>query len=692
MSSPKVSPDSHSGLTPAILAESPTGHAPGVPYSPVFDDVYHSAAGAWAQARHVFLSGNGLPGRWQGRERFVILETGFGLGNNFLATWAAWRADPQRCTRLVFISIEKHPLLQSDLVRVHQERALDTDEAEAQGMAARLCQAWPSLTPGMHTLDFDESGLPGAGPRTGVTLLLGLGDIATLLPAIVASVDAFFLDGFAPAKNPAMWDEGLISRLNRLAAPGATAATWSVARGVRDALTQAGFRVEKVQGFGGKRDMTQAVFEPRFTPPPLPGGLWPAPAETRHAMVIGAGLAGCAAAWALTRDGWRVTLMDRHEAPAQEASGNPGGLFHSIVHASDGVHARAHRAAALQTMALAGPWVRSGRVDGQCEGLLRLEPRLTDQQAHQRLAALGLPSDHVQWLDRPSASQRAGLDLPSGAWLFAQGGWLHPAGYAQALLEEARQTGLLQWQGQCHVRQVRRQEDGLWQALDAEGRPLADAPTLVLANASHITGLLASATSEIPPLALPLTPIRGQITWLAADHAQAHPPALPVAGGGYVLRLKDGRLLCGATTQHHDDDPTVRATDHTHNLTQAGRLGAWSHSPTTLDGIDIGPLHGRVGWRASTSDRLPMVGAAPLSPHALNGTGRWPDQVRRIPRLRDAQGGLYVIGGLGSRGITWAALAGRLLSHWVSGAPCPVEVDLRDALDPARFALKPPAH
>lgn len=687
MSSPKVSPESSPGLTPAILAESPTGHAPGVPYSPVFDDVYHSAAGAWAQARHVFLNGNGLPGRWQGRERFVILATGFGLGNNFLATWAAWRADPQRCTRLIFISIEKHPLRQSDLARVHQERALDTDDVEAQGMAARLCQAWPPLTPGMHTLDFDEPDLPGASPRAGVTLLLGLGDIAALLPAIVASVDAFFLDGFAPAKNPAMWDEGLISRLNRLAAPGATAATWSVARGVRDALAQAGFQVEKVQGFGGKRDMTRAVFAPRFTPPPLPGGLWPAPASARHALVIGAGLAGCAAAWALTREGWQVTLLDRHDAPAQEASGNPGGLFHSIVHASEGLHARAHRAAALQTAALAGPWVRSGRIDGQCEGLLRLEPRLTDEEARHRLETLGLPQDHVHWLDRQAASQRCGLPLPSGGWLFGQGGWLHPSAYAQALLDEARQTGLLRWQGTSTVQQICRQDQGLWCGRGAEGQVLAEAPSLVLASACQITHLLGTAQTSPPPMVLPLTPIRGQITWLAPEDALVQPPALPVAGGGYVLRLRSGALLCGATTQHHDEDPGVRMADHAHNLMQAERLGAVSASRS--DPAAHTALQGRVAWRASTTDRLPLVGAVPCSPDSLGDGARWPDQVRRIPRCRDAHGGLYVMGGLGSRGITWAALAGRLLSHWVTGAPCPVEVELRDALDPGRLALKP---
>jgi len=171
----------------------------GVPCSPDFGDVYHPAAGALAQATHVFLAGNGLPGRWAGRERFVILETGFGLGNNFLAAWDAWRRDPQRCERLVFVSVEKHPLTRADLARAHAASALPE-------LAAALLAAWPALLPNLHPLDFD-------GAR--VQLLLGFGDAALLLPQLVAAVDAFFLDGFAPARNAGMWDERLLGRLLR---------------------------------------------------------------------------------------------------------------------------------------------------------------------------------------------------------------------------------------------------------------------------------------------------------------------------------------------------------------------------------------------------------------------------------------------------------------------------------------------
>ena len=191
-----------------------------LPYSAAFDDVYHARAGALEQARHVFLGGNGLPARWGARSRFVILETGFGLGNNFLATWQAWRDDPRRCDRLYFLSVEKHPLRRDDLRHAHAGGALAP-------LADQLVAQWPPLTPNIHTLRFEQGR---------VQLLLALGDVHDLVGQWVAQVDAFFLDGFAPAKNPQMWQPHLFKRMARLAAPEATAATWSTARLVRDGL------------------------------------------------------------------------------------------------------------------------------------------------------------------------------------------------------------------------------------------------------------------------------------------------------------------------------------------------------------------------------------------------------------------------------------------------------------------------
>lgn len=215
----------------------------GTPVSPVYGDVYHSAAGGHAQAKHVFMAGNGLPTRWQGKDRFVILETGFGLGINFLATWLAWRDDPRRCATLHFVSLEKHPFTAGDLARAH--RAFP----EFAALSGELVDHWPApevLRPG-------EQHIPLSAGQ--VTLHLVLGDAIALLPALDVAVDAFYLDGFSPAKNPDLWSPELCQSLYRLAAPGAALATWSVAGAVRRALSDAGFLVEKRPGFADKRQM-----------------------------------------------------------------------------------------------------------------------------------------------------------------------------------------------------------------------------------------------------------------------------------------------------------------------------------------------------------------------------------------------------------------------------------------------------
>ena len=218
----------------------------GTPISETYGDIYHSAAGGHAQARHVFLAGNDLPARWRGRENFTILETGFGLGINFMATWLAWRNDPSRCARLEFVSLEKHPFSTSDLATAHAAWA------EFAPLARELRAHWPSLVAGEHRLELDGGS---------VILTLVFGDAIEALPVLETKADAFYLDGFSPALNPDLWSPALCLSLARLAVEGATLATWSVSGDVRRALIGAGFRVEKRPGFAGKRQMLVGHFE-----------------------------------------------------------------------------------------------------------------------------------------------------------------------------------------------------------------------------------------------------------------------------------------------------------------------------------------------------------------------------------------------------------------------------------------------
>lgn len=212
----------------------------GTPYSALYNDVYHTRSGGPAQARHVFLAGNNLPQRWQDQKHFIILETGFGLGLNFLTTWTAWRKDNQRCRKLHFISVEKHPVSAEDLVRVHAAWP------EFDELSGQLRQYWPLQKTGKHRINLEEGQL---------VLDLVFCDALKALPKLEEQADAFYLDGFSPAKNPELWSAPLFRILAKLAAPGATLATWSVSGAVRRGLDQAGFHTEKHPGFAAKRHM-----------------------------------------------------------------------------------------------------------------------------------------------------------------------------------------------------------------------------------------------------------------------------------------------------------------------------------------------------------------------------------------------------------------------------------------------------
>ncbi|MGE5128642.1 MAG: bifunctional tRNA (5-methylaminomethyl-2-thiouridine)(34)-methyltransferase MnmD/FAD-dependent 5-carboxymethylaminomethyl-2-thiouridine(34) oxidoreductase MnmC, partial [Sphingomonadaceae bacterium] len=595
--------------------------ADGTPYSTAYGDVYHSAAGGPAQSRHVFLAGNGLPGRWAGRPVFTVLETGFGLGLNLLVTWAAWRADPQRCARLHFVSVEKHPFRGADLARLHARYP------ELAPLAAELRAAWPLLVPGLHRLEFD-------GGR--VVLTLAFADLGDALPQLRLAADAIYLDGFAPAKNPGMWSPQALKALARRAAPGASAATWSAAGAVRSALEQAGFEVEKRAGFAAKRDMLVARYAPRggAAAPPV------APPE-RRALVVGAGLAGAATCERLAARGWEVTLVERRREPAQEASGNHAGVFHPVATPDDSVLARLTRAGSLYALSR---WrALSSAAWAPC-GVLQLARDDDEDAAQQRaLDALGAPREYARHVTRAEASELAGAEVASGGLWFGPAGWARPPDLVRAQIAHAAAEA-------CFGIEVATLErDGeTWSARDAAGTLIARAPVVVLANAADALRLAPS-----PDIAL--RRVRGQLTHLPAERLRA--PRLPLLRGGFVLPEVDGLVVAGASYDFEDPDPQPRAEGHAGNLERLERI-----LPGAARGLDPAALDGRVGFRAATRDRLPVVGA--LAP------------------------GLYGAFAYGSRGLVWAALAAELLASLLEGEPLPLEGMLADALDPARFTRR----
>ena len=626
-------------IQPATLSFAPDG----TPYSATFDDVYHTSAGGLGQARHVFLAGNGLPGRWQGRERWVIVETGFGLGLNFLATWQAWRADPARSARLDFVSVEKHPFQAADLARLH------TAWPELAPLADALQAHWPPLTPGIHRCHLD-------GGR--VTLTLAFGDAVDLLPRLNARADAFYLDGFSPARNPDLWSARVFDQLARLAAPDASLATWSVTGHVRRGLEAAGFSLTRQPGFGSKREMLTGQ---RSGSPATPTERRP-----RHALVIGAGVAGTSVAERLAARGWQITLIDSADGPGQGASGNRAGVFRPLPSLDDNRLGRITRAGFLyglhhlKRLAAAGHPARWGAT-----GVLHLAR--DDKQAGKMRAVVAAhqpPADYLRYAEQDEASQIAGWPLSQGGWHFPGGGWIQPPSLCAANLAAggaAIQTLFGRQLARLHA------ENGEWVALDTDDAPIARAPVVILANGVGIRALPEAA-------ALPVRPARGQVSHLPA--AAGSPPHVVVCRNGYVSPEVDGIRCAGATFLADDPDEGLRLEEHAENLATLDLI-----LPGYAGAYDPASLDGRVGFRPASPDRLPMVGAVPAVARADKDS-----PLAAIPR----QPGLYALTGFGARGLVWASLMGELLASQLNGDPLPLEQDLVDALDPARYLLKPP--
>jgi tRNA 5-methylaminomethyl-2-thiouridine biosynthesis bifunctional protein len=598
-------------LVPARLAFD----ASGVPYSETYGDVYHSAGGGIAQARHVFLGGNGLPERWRGRASFTIVETGFGLGLNFLATCAACLEDTRAPVRLHYVSAEKHPFSRQDLAHALARYP------EAAPLARELLSLWPLPLPGFHRLHL-------ASGRVTLTLLLG--DAQALLSRLEARADAFYLDGFAPEKNPRMWSGAIAKELARLASPGATLSTWTVAGAVRAALAGAGFALRKHPGFGGKREMLAGSF---------PGGATGSVARDRRAAVVGAGLAGTACAERLASRGWDVTLIERRGAPALEASGNPVGLLRPALHFEDTALARLSRAAL--GCAFRHLFALLGEASPACKrsGVLRLARDAAQARRFEEVAnANAFPAEFARCVDAAEAARLAGRAVRGPGWWMPSSGWASPAALCAV---QSGGTGIRRVFATEALRLTRKGE--IWR-LEGTGGAIAETPHVVLANAMEANALLDGAS-------LPLTAARGQVSFAPPGKALE----VPVSGDGFVAPIEGGGFAFGATFQIGDSETAPRAADHAANLARAESL-----LPGFTEGLAPARLDGRVAFRATTPDRLPVYG----------GLAR----------------GLHAALGLGASGLLWAPLGAELLASQMEGEPWPLERDLAAAVAPTRLA------
>ncbi|WP_248743866.1 MULTISPECIES: bifunctional tRNA (5-methylaminomethyl-2-thiouridine)(34)-methyltransferase MnmD/FAD-dependent 5-carboxymethylaminomethyl-2-thiouridine(34) oxidoreductase MnmC [unclassified Pseudomonas] len=638
----------------------------GRPRSRVFDDVYFSDQSGLDETRYVFLEQNRLAERFAALPaggRLVIGETGFGTGLNFLCAWQLFEQHAVAGARLHFVSVEKYPLSPADLQRA---LALWPD---LKPLSDQLLKHYVAIHQGFQRIVLDNGR---------VTLTLLIGDALEQLPQLDGQIDAWFLDGFAPAKNPEMWTAELFAELARLAAPGSTISTFTSTGWVRRLLNAAGFKMKRTPGIGHKWEILRGEFLgwPEDVPLPAADKPWfarPAPVMgERRALVIGAGLAGCATAASLAVRGWQVSLLERHAAVAQEASGNPQGVLYLKLSAHGTalsqliVSGFGHTRRLLETLQRGTDW-------DDC-GVLQLAFNEKERERQAQLAA-AFPEDLLQWLDQPEAQARAGIGLAHGGLYYPEGGWVHPPALCQA---QAAQPGitLLTHQDAVELHKV----DGQWQVFDG-GQLIATAPVVVLAGAAEIKRFAQSAE-------LPLKRIRGQITRLAkTEDSQAL--ATVVCAEGYVAPARLGEHTLGASFDFNNDDLTPTTAEHLGNLAMLEEISDDLVLRLHIKDQDPERLEGRAAFRCTSPDYLPIVG--PLADReAFDQTyavlGK---DARQVPDIACPWlDGLYVNSGHGSRGLITAPLSGELLAAWLDNEPLPLPRSVAEACHPNRFALR----
>ncbi|MDR3501660.1 MAG: bifunctional tRNA (5-methylaminomethyl-2-thiouridine)(34)-methyltransferase MnmD/FAD-dependent 5-carboxymethylaminomethyl-2-thiouridine(34) oxidoreductase MnmC [Legionella sp.] len=639
-----------------------------LPFSIQYDDVYHSSTSGIEQSRYVFIEGNNLISRWQNaldQSPFTIAETGFGTGLNFLLTWQLWEQYAPEAGCLHFISCEKHPLTRNDLIK----SLANWPQLEKQ--AVQLIEHYPVLTPGYHHLIF-------ANGRVRLTLMLGdalecyeqlliCGEANLERSLRTTHVNAWYLDGFAPAKNQSMWSDSLMRVIAMLSQEGSTLATYTAAAIVKENLRQHGFMVEKKKGFGPKRHMLSAYFSPselaslkkRHTP-------WhagePEHYNERSALIIGAGLAGCFTAHCLAKRGWKVTLIDELNEVGQGASANQHAVLFPKL--------SAYNSPLTQFMLTAFLYasreyqaILSQHDIGVLNGSLLLAYNQKEQQAQASLE---------DWLNQyPSlgtlvnaqqASELAGIPLEQSGLFIPLSGWINSPDLCQLLIRTEGITLITDTTVDQLV------FDKRWRVNNYE------ADVLILANGYKVTTFPETES-------LPIKPIRGQMTAISAT-SETTALRMPLCADGHVLPAHGGVHYLGASYELKTDHATIKEQDDLLNLDKLMHIApdvSWSHEVKSH----------WAGVRATTTDYLPIVGRiANVAAFNTLYAGLESNAKRWIAKPGPYYPGLYACTGFGSRGLTTIPLCAEWLAALINNEMTFLPRNLQQALSPARFLRK----
>ncbi len=564
-------------------------------------------------------------------------------------------------SRLHFISVEKYPLTQADL-----RKALAA-WPELSHLSQDLIDQWPLPVSGCHRLLFADGR---------IRLDLWFGDIKEMLPQVphpaTGLVDAWYLDGFSPAKNPEMWTQELFDDLARLARPDTTLSTFTCAGFVRRGLIAAGFAMKKVKGHGSKREMLAGVREGKVPQQSIaPWYARPAGREG-EVLIIGGGIASAMTALSLVERGRHVTLLCEDGEPASGASGNRQGALYPLLNGEHDALSRFYSLAfgfarnRLLALATHHPVAFS-----LC-GVTQLG---YDDKSAAKLAKMGqgpFPPELMHPLSAAEVEQVVGLPCDADGVSYPLGGWLCPADLTRAAIREAQASGRLEVLFNAAVTRIAEEADG-WRVESRDGRQW-HAPNLVVAAGHQLPALL-------PFAELPLYPVRGQVSHVPTTAGLSQLKSV-LCYDGYLTPAHNGAHCIGASYGRNQTDLAYRTDEQEQNK---ARLQACVPQQRWPAEVDVSGAQARIGVRCASRDHLPVAGPvarlAALADHDVHAPA---DQQSALP----LHAGLYVLGALGSRGLCSAPLCGELVASEICGDPLPLAADLLEALHPARYWVR----
>lgn len=657
----------------------------GEPSSTLFDDIYFSTANGLAETHYVFIEQNALVSRWQASTQayYVIGETGFGSGLNMLVTWQCFKQFRQQhplhpLKRLYFISFEKYPLTNDDLFNAHARWPELADIAKA------FRQQYPLPVAGCHRMSFDN-----VGDTDGQMIVdLWFGDIKDTLIEVDSNkeglIDTWFLDGFAPSKNPEMWNQSLYDNMAAISKNNACMATFTAAGDVRRGLIKAGFSIKKVKGFGKKREMITGLYSrkkpccvqhPWFNRPALTK--IPRPHIDEPIVIIGGGIASASIALALAKRQIPCTILCEDPQLACGASGNRQGGFYPLINPLHDHLSQFYCHAFSYAATLYQPFVEQCADNGDFCGVIQIAPtEKTRATQHKLLASNYFPHSLVHHVDAHTASEISGLDLNHSALFYPRGGWISPQLMTKALLSTPALSQYITVF--YHTKVVRLTTDNDYWALHCANNKVHHTKYLVLANGHKLAHF--SQTS-----ALPFYATAGQVSHVLSSE-NTRPLKTLLCYQGYMTPASDNIHCIGASFNRDVSGYAVNEHEHLQNIE---KLTSDLPNLGSSQSFNEQVIGGKVGIRLSVKDHLPMMGAVPnyeqtkIDYHDLS-KGRSPHHYAPSPCLDN----LFMIGGLGSRGLCSAPILGELLACQLLGEPMPMALSLLNQLNPNRYWIK----